>query len=87
MFVILAYDVNESRVEKINSICSRYLFWRQNSVFTGIIDKCSLDFLEEELKREINLYEDYILIFIFPSNVKFKLKEIGIKRYDDSKVF
>jgi len=83
LFAILVYDVNESRVNKVNSVCSKYLIWRQNSVFTGKISLSKISLLKEELKTTINPAEDYILIFIFPSNVKFRTEEIGIKRYSD----
>lgn len=84
--MILVYDVNEYRVNKVNSICSKYLVWRQNSVFTGKITSSRIELLKEELKSVINVGEDYILFFIFPSNVKFRTEEIGIRRYSDVNV-
>lgn len=86
IFVILAYDVNEKRVNVVNKVCSKYLIWRQNSVFTGRIGWKQLNHLIEELKETINYYEDYVSVFIFPSNVKFEVLEVGIKRYDESNV-
>lgn len=86
MFVILAYDVNEKRVNLINSICSKYLIWRQNSLFTGNLRESSLKMLENELRELIVPNEDYISIFLFPSNVRFKVVEIGIKRYENHQV-
>jgi CRISPR-associated protein Cas2 len=86
MFVILVYDVNERKVSLINSICSKYLIWRQNSVFTGFITSSKLALLKEELREKIDIMEDHVMIFSFPSNVKFKLEEIGIKRYSDVNV-
>ncbi|MEM5832030.1 MAG: CRISPR-associated endonuclease Cas2 [Candidatus Aenigmatarchaeota archaeon] len=86
MFVILAYDINVKRVNLINNICSKYLIWRQNSVFTGRISLKQLKNLEEELKNSIKVLEDYISIFVFPSNVRFKVIEIGIKRYDEAQI-
>ncbi|MEM3489884.1 MAG: CRISPR-associated endonuclease Cas2, partial [Nitrososphaerota archaeon] len=35
MYVILAYDIGEERVNKVLKICRKYLTWVQNSVFEG----------------------------------------------------
>jgi len=79
---ILVYDVKEERVRKIHAICSKYLFWKQNSVFIGKINKSRLEMLEDELRKNTNPLEDYIIFFLFPSNVKFRVKEIGCGRYE-----
>lgn len=86
MFVILAYDVNKKRVNLVNNICSKYLAWRQNSVFTGYLTISKIKELKKELIENIILLEDYVSIFVFPSNVKFKVIEVGVKRYDETQI-
>lgn len=87
MLAILVYDVNEKRVKKIHDICSSYLYWKQNSVFVGKIGKFGLRRLEEELKEELNFFEDNVLIFLFPSNVKFKTVSLGLMKNEHEKIF
>lgn len=36
-FVIITYDIEETRVNKIRKILKKYLYWSQNSVFEGEI--------------------------------------------------
>lgn len=82
MFVILSYDVNEKRVQKVNSVCSKYLFWYLNSVFCGNISKEKLEFLFEELKLICKFEEDKVICFCFPNNVKYKIRTLGIIKND-----
>lgn len=35
MYVIIVYDIEEDRVDRVNKILKRFLNWRQNSVFEG----------------------------------------------------
>ena len=35
MYVIIVYDVNVERVNKVKSFLRQYLYWIQNSVFEG----------------------------------------------------
>ena len=46
MFVILTYDVNKKRVNKIKKICKKYLVHVQNSVFEGNITDSRLNKLK-----------------------------------------
>lgn len=53
MWIILTYDINEKRVDKIRKISLQYLIRIQNSVFIGDIGWASLRILKERLKKEI----------------------------------
>lgn len=48
-YVIIAYDVDEKRVNKINKILKSYLIWVQNSVFEGNISQNLLQELTEKV--------------------------------------
>ena len=39
MFVVLVYDINQSRVGKVLKTCPKYLTWVQNFVFEGKISE------------------------------------------------
>ena len=49
MFIILTYDVNKNRVNKVHKICLKYLIHIQKSVFEGMITQAKLDKLKKEL--------------------------------------
>ena len=84
MFVILTYDVNKKRVQKVMKICRKYLHHVQNSVFEGDITEGKLQRLKKEIESVIVLNEDAICIYKLGS-VKYASKEqIGtIKIFDN----
>jgi CRISPR-associated protein Cas2 len=51
MYLILVYDIEVDRVNKVLKTCRKYLNWVQNSVFEGEITKGSLEKLKVELKE------------------------------------
>ncbi|MGC9123706.1 MAG: CRISPR-associated endonuclease Cas2 [Thermoplasmata archaeon] len=64
MYVILVYDVDVSRVNKINKFLKRYLLWIQNSVFEGEISES----LYEKMKKGIDKIikeNDSVIIYKF----------------------
>ncbi len=77
MNVILVYDVNHKRVNKIMKICRKYLIRVQNSVFEGTITDSKLKKLKDEIKRNIDCRQDKICIYILGSLKYVKKEEIG----------
>lgn len=67
MFVILYYDVNETRCSKMLKICRKYLIHVQNSVFEGEITIANLEKLISELKKAMIDEEDSLVIYKFRS--------------------
>ena len=63
MFVIVTYDVNEKRNNKVLKICRKYLVHVQKSVFEGNITEAKLRKLKSELKRTTKTDEE-VLLFI-----------------------
>ena len=62
MFVIVTYDVEVGRIDRVRKLLRRYLNWVQNSVFEGEITLSNLAALEREL-FEIIEGEDSIYIY------------------------
>ncbi|MCD6398526.1 MAG: CRISPR-associated endonuclease Cas2 [Candidatus Aenigmarchaeota archaeon] len=86
MFVILTYDINERRVNKILKICRRYLNHIQNSVFEGEIGEKGLHSLKKEIYSVINESEDSIVLYKL-QNTKFTHKEtIGMNKENTSNI-
>ena len=50
MYLIMVYDINEERVNKVLKIGRRYLTWMQNSVLEGEITNAKFMKLKMELK-------------------------------------
>ncbi|MFN8673048.1 MAG: CRISPR-associated endonuclease Cas2 [Candidatus Sericytochromatia bacterium] len=71
-FVIITYDIEETRVNKIRKILKKYLYWSQNSVFEGEITDSLLEKCKIELKKTMK--SDYDSIYFYeianPNNIK-----------------
>lgn len=76
MFVILVYDIDESRVNRVLKVCRKYLVWIQRSVFEGEITEGRLELLRDELRRIIK-DQDYVVIYIMESRKGVKREIIG----------
>jgi len=63
MYLILVYDVNVKRVNKVLKICRRYLNWVQNSVLEGELSDAAFKKLKAELFTLINEDEDSIIMY------------------------
>ncbi|SHH57650.1 CRISPR-associated endonuclease Cas2 [Thermosipho atlanticus] len=67
MYVILIYDINTEKNQKVLSkvfkICKKYLFHVQKSVFEGELTKSQLFKLKKELENTIRKDVDSIIIF------------------------
>ncbi len=79
MYVILVYDINVKRVNKMLKLCRRYLHWIQNSVFEGEITQVKL---KELLASANSIMEDKDSVIIFKSrDQKWLEKEIiGVEK-------
>jgi len=75
MFVIVTYDVNVKRNNKVLKICRKYLVHVQKSVFEGNITEAKLRKLKSELKRTTKTDEDSVIIYRLDS-LKYSSKEV-----------
>lgn len=80
LWVILAYDINEKRVQIIRKTCLPYLKWLQNSVFVGDITRANLDILISKLKSKMKAEEDSIQIFVLRDENLAKRISLGISK-------
>ena len=63
MYIILAYDVDRSRVSKVCNYLRQHLNWVQNSVFEGEITPARLERVKSRLVEIIDPEEDSIYIY------------------------
>ncbi len=80
MFVILAYDVNVERVNKVKKFLRRYLNWIQNSLFEGEISEADLEEIKVGLKKIINESEDMIVIYKLRTDRVVKREIMGLDK-------
>lgn len=64
MFVIMAYDVNVGRVNRVLKIGRRYLNWVQNSLLEGELTAAQLARLKSDVKKVIDEDEDSVVFYL-----------------------
>ena len=80
MFVILVYDVEQSRTQKMLKKCREYLYWVQNTVFEGEITSADLEKLKMELKNIMDTDEDSVIIYNLRTTKYYSKEVIGLEK-------
>lgn len=75
MFVILTYDVEVKRINRVRKVLKKYLTWTQNSVFEGDISPGKMNQCLAEIENLIDKTYDSIYIYNVKSS-KFISKDI-----------
>ena len=76
MYVIVVYDVEQSRCGKLLKLCRSYLHHIQNSVFEGEITEAKLEELRIKAKKIMKENDGDSLIIFSSRNEKWLEKEI-----------
>ena len=71
IFVVLTYDVEVKKVNKVRKLLKKYLIWTQNSVFEGEITEGKLQKCIGQIGKIIDKDEDSIYIYVVenPKNI------------------
>lgn len=80
MYLIVTYDINEERVNKVRKILRRYLNWVQNSVFEGEITEAKLEKCKMELSFVIDKDEDSIYFYLIENKNNINKSTFGIDK-------
>lgn len=83
MYVILVYDVNVNRVNKVLKIARRYLTWVQNSVLEGELTEAKFKALQWNLSKVIDPQEDSILFYILGNQKYIDKVLLGVQKNDE----
>jgi CRISPR-associated protein Cas2 len=84
MFVILYYDVNKRRCQKMLKTCRKYLVWVQNSVFEGEISESAFEKMILELKKIIKVEQnDSIVVYKFRTMKYYERKVYGADKKEE----
>lgn len=78
MYIIVVYDVNVSRVNKIKKFLRQHLIWVQNSVFEGEVTLAEYERIKKGIKELIDEDEDSVIIYKLRSRPK--RKNLGIEK-------
>lgn len=80
MYLIVVYDIEIDRVNKVHKFLRKYLFWRQNSVFEGEVTKAQIEQIKTGLKDIIIKEKDSVLIYVLENKSSFKFEVLGIEK-------
>lgn len=86
MYVIIAYDVNVERVNKVKKFLRQHLNWIQNSLFEGEITHADLEEIRMGLKKIIDEDEDMVVIYRLRSKDAVKREIMGIEKSQTDEV-
>ncbi|MEM4359427.1 MAG: CRISPR-associated endonuclease Cas2 [Candidatus Bilamarchaeaceae archaeon] len=86
MYVIVAYDVNVNRVNKVKAFFRRYLTWVQNSLLEGEITESQLLEMIKGIKDIMDDNCDSVVFYILQNNSLLRRECIGIKKGDPDQV-
>lgn len=80
MYCIVVYDVNVKRVSKVHKLMKQYLFWTQNSVFTGEITLGKLKELVGKVRKIVNQDEDSVIFYTVRRDDMLNQNLIGVDK-------
>lgn len=76
MYIIIVYDVNVSRVNKVKKFLRQHLIWVQNSVFEGEVTMAEYERIKNGIREIID--EDSVIIYRLRARPK--RKNIGVEK-------
>jgi len=79
MYVLIIYDINVERINKVYKFLKTYLNWVQNSVFEGEITKSQFNIITQKLKELIDEDTDSVIIYKIPEKYMDK-QIIGVEK-------
>ena len=87
MYVIMVYDINEKRVNKVLKIGRKYLDWIQNSVLEGEITEAKFEKLKLEVLKVIKKEEDSVIFYILRTTLYSKREILGLVKGESKLIF
>ena len=87
MYVIIVYDINVDRVNKVKSFLRQYLFWIQNSVFEGDITESEFEIIYNGLMKIIDDDVDSIIIYKLRMSELLNREVLGVEKAPIEEIF
>jgi len=63
VYIVIVYDVNVRRVNRVKKFLRQHLHWVQNSVFEGEVTRAEFERIKAGLKDLIDEDEDSVVIY------------------------
>jgi len=82
MYVIVVYDCEVQRVDKVRKFLKRYLNWVQNSVFEGELTKVQYLKVKHGIAEIIDKKKDCVFFYSVKSKKYLKFEEMGTRKVD-----
>lgn len=80
MYIIIVYDINVDRVNKVKSFLRQHLFWIQNSVFEGEVTDSEFKIIYNGLLEIIDKDVDSIIIYIVRMAELLNREVLGVEK-------
>ena len=87
MYVIIVYDINVERVNKVKAFLRQYLFWIQNSVFEGEVTESEFEEIYKGLIKIIDENIDSIIIYKLRMQELLNREVLGIEKSPIEEIF
>ena len=87
MYVIIVYDVNVDRVNKVKAYLRQHLFWIQNSVFEGELTESEFESVYKGLIEIIDEEVDSVIIYKLRMAELLNRKVLGIEKSPIEEIF
>ena len=87
MYVIIVYDINVDRVNKVKAFLRQYLFWIQNSVFEGEVSESEFEEIYKGLSNIIDEDIDSIIIYKLRMQELLNREVLGIEKAPIEEIF
>ena len=79
MYIILVYDIDQSRVVKANRLLKAYVMWIQNSVFEGEISDSTFERMMKKLEKLIK-DRDSVTVYKFKAKSYIEKQTVGVEK-------
>ncbi|WP_457752181.1 CRISPR-associated endonuclease Cas2 [Thermococcus sp.] len=63
MYLVIVYDVNVKRVNRVKKFLRQHLHWVQNSVFEGEVTRAEFERIKANIRELIDEDEDSVVIY------------------------
>jgi len=80
VYIIVVYDINVERVNKVKKFLRQNIFWIQNSVFEGEVTKSEYNHIHSGLMDIIDEEEDSVIIFKFRTEEAMTREILGVEK-------
>lgn len=87
MYVIIVYDINVDRVNKVKAFLRQYLFWIQNSVFEGEISESEFKLIYDGLMSIIDEDVDSVIIYKLRMVELLNREVLGVEKAPIEEIF